>query len=97
MSRALDPANYSLSEREIRNFYALCEAFEAEGNSGHYTDYNRTGGFIYEGKYVRFRTGILFFSTGWGWRLRKKPHWREVFAQRFPNTYALITEEVVSS
>jgi len=55
MSKPLDPANRSLSVGEIRDFYALCIAFEAEGNSGHYTDYRRVGGFIYESKYVRFR------------------------------------------
>ena len=39
------------------------------------------------------RDGILYYSRGHGWRVRKNPHWREVFAQRYPHTMELIGSE----
>lgn len=94
MSKAIDPARQGLSEQQLRDFYAYCLYCEADGNRGGYDRRSRVrGAWILEGKYKHFRDGILFYSRGWGWRLRKKPHWKTVFAERFPNTYALIFSE----
>lgn len=78
--------NLTFTESELRAFYDLCERMQNEGNGGWYTgdlcymgkDAER---FIRDRKSLAYRSGIIFFSTGWGWRLRK--NWREVFGQRF--------------
>lgn len=35
------------------------------------------------------RTGIIYYSRGWGWRVRKEPHWKYVFYERFPDWRSL--------
>lgn len=35
----------------------------------------------------QYRDGILFYSRGHGWRVRKSPHWLSIFAARFPEVY----------
>lgn len=94
MSRAIDPAVQGLSEQQIRDFYAFCLYCEQDGNRGYASGFNtQPGRFILDTEYRAFREGIFFYSTGWAYRLRKKPHWRTVFAARFPNTYELILSE----
>lgn len=74
-------------ESELRAFYDLCEQMEREGNKGWYSgDLSRMGytRFAFDRKFVAHRKGIIFYSGGWGWRLRK--NWRETFGQRFYET-----------
>lgn len=82
--------NATFTETELRAFYDLCERMESEGNKGWYTgDLCHMAGaagaaFISGRKHLPYRAGVIFFSTGWGWRLRKS--WRETFGQRFYET-----------
>lgn len=41
------------------------------------------------------RDGILYYSTGHGWRVRKNPHWFTVFCERFPGTVKMWREGTV--
>ena len=83
-------SNQTYYEKELRAFYDLCERMEADRNRGWYTgDMCFHGGvhsqrFIKDRKFLPYRKGIIFYSTGWGWRLRKG--WRETFGQRFYET-----------
>jgi hypothetical protein len=82
--------NPTYTDSELRAFFDLCEQMQSEGNGGWYTgDLCQMGGagavaFIRERKHKPYREGIIFYSTGWGWRLRK--NWRDTFGQRFYET-----------
>lgn len=79
--------NPTFTEEQLRGFYNICESMENSGNGGWYRgSFNGDAGglFITDRKFVNYRQGIVFFSTGWGWRLRKG--WRETFGQRFYET-----------
>ena len=81
--------NSTFTDSELRAFYDLCEQMEREGNKGWYTgDLGYMGKqaerFIRDRNFRPYRKEIIFFSTGWGWRLRK--NWRETFGQRFYET-----------
>lgn len=41
------------------------------------------------------RKGMLYYSSGWGWRVRKNPHWFAVFCERFPETVKMWQEGTV--
>jgi HAD superfamily hydrolase (TIGR01662 family) len=84
----------SLTPAQIHTFWALCESLEVLGNKGEYSTISRRWE-ITEPKYKSLRDGILFYSRGHGWRVRKKPHWREVFTDRFGMSwYKLIIFDV---
>lgn len=73
-----------LLPHEVMEFYRICARIDAAGNSGEYLARSRdkTGPFTRATKPLR--AGIIYFSKGHGWRVRKKPkHWREVFKERF--------------
>lgn len=69
--------------------YDLASALEESGNGG---SYRSSGDWVLLPAYKQYRDGILFFSTGWGWRVRKKPHWKTVFQERFGAWYQPPTE-----
>lgn len=64
---------------------AVARHLEATNNSG--TRF--AGGVMHQYRWIRkakykyFRDGILYYSRGHGWRVRKKPHWKAVFNLRF--------------
>ena len=66
--------------------YLLAEWMEKSGNKGVYTQYCPDElQWVLGVRYQPERDGILFYSTGWGWRVRKSPHWRLVANERFKN------------
>lgn len=72
---------------QILKFRTLCEWLEHCGNRGSYAGY--TGDpdglwYVTRPEFKPQRDGIIFYSTGHGWRLRKSPNWAETFEQRFP-------------
>ena len=76
------------SEQLARDIYALCEWLEAVGNTGRYQS-SIPGNLVYvlAPRYVDYRKDILFFSAGHGWRVRKNPHWKTVYQERFAAWY----------
>lgn len=72
-----------------KTIYELASELEASGNSGHYRD---SSDWVLLPAYAEYRKGIFFFSTGWGWRVRKKPHWKTVYQERFGAWYQPPTE-----
>lgn len=39
-----------------------------------------------------FRKPLAFWGRGYGWRLRKNPHWQKTFSEIYPSTWRLIKE-----
>lgn len=57
---------------------------EAGGNGGFYTGaIPDSWRWVMGARYGAERAGILFYSRGWGWRVRTNPTWRSVFDERF--------------
>lgn len=67
---------------QIAVFFRACEQLEASGNRG-----------IYHPSWPNLdkslRDGIVIYLTGSGWHVRKSPHWRGVFWQRFGIAHSL--------
>lgn len=64
----------------------LAEHIDDGGNSGHYSSnppYHLN--WVLRSEFKPYRDGILYYSRGHGWRVRKHPHWREVWQERFAN------------
>lgn len=62
----------------------LAAHIDAGGNKGVYAkDAPEHLQWVLTGDMKPFRDGILFYSTGHGWRVRKAPDWVTVFEQRF--------------
>ncbi len=71
-----------------RDIHVLAEWLEHDGNQGHYTSYLPENlRWVMHPKFADYRKGILFYSSGWGWRVRKKPHWKTVYNERFGQWY----------
>jgi len=71
---------------EVKQFAWLCIYIENMGNGkGMYRIFGMHDNLHWLSKAWSkpLRDGIIFYSTGWGWRLRKKPAWHVVFAERF--------------
>lgn len=80
----LDPIVYG--RRVPLEIWRAAVHLEARGNSGDYIS-----GLAKIPK--QYREGILFYSRGHGWRVRRQPKdWRQVFKERFPAIYAELTE-----
>lgn len=72
------------------DIFQLATQFEDKGNGGWYH-------WMVEPQYryvlsknktlLEYRRGILYYTRGWGWRVRKKPHWKEVYKERFSQWY----------
>lgn len=66
---------------------AILEAanwMDLNGNKGDYVRHMPNDfQWVFGTQYNNARQGIFFYSTGWGWRLRKNPDWRTVFKERF--------------
>lgn len=77
-----------------REIYRIAQHLEATGNHGSYPgNIKRAVGVKPTEIPKSQRDGILFYSRGWGWRLRTHPHWKNVFAKRFPTTFAELLDE----
>lgn len=62
----------------------LAEYLDDYGNSGSYAkNLPHTLNWVLRPEYKPYRDGILYYSRGHGWRVRKHPHWREVWQERF--------------
>jgi hypothetical protein len=69
---------------------------EGNGNHGRYTsDIPNEHQWVLGRKYLEQRRGILFYSTGHGWRVRKKPYWKTVFRERFFEPSGIPTQDEV--
>lgn len=76
------------SEKLARDIYALCEWLDADGNRGRYRSGIPDGlAYVLAPKHADYRKDILFFSSGHGWRVRKMPHWKTVYQERFSAWY----------
>jgi hypothetical protein len=76
----------TLSLKQIQRFYELCEYIDSRGNAGEYPmdRHEPDSLWLVTGPaFKELRDGIIFYSTGHGWRVRKSPHWKETFNQRF--------------
>lgn len=63
---------------------AVATWLEDGGNKGEYTSYIPDAHqWVMGARYQPERAGILFYSRGWGWRVRTNPSWRSVFDERF--------------
>lgn len=87
----LDAYELGLSFGKIDLFYQLCSDLEKQGNRGFYPLYRNNPDtpqvgkyFILNKKYKSLRDGIIYYSRGHGWRVRKEPHWETVMLARFP-------------
>lgn len=61
------------------------QMIEADGNSGIYAGRFPDSCFwVTRPAYKQWRDGILFYSSGHGWRVRRAPAWQEVYNLRFP-------------
>ena len=70
--------------------YRLAEYIDADCNEGHYYRYlPEAHRWVTLPPYKVYRDGILYYSAGHGWRVRKKPHWRDVFKTRFSQWYEI--------
>lgn len=68
------------------------EHIESFDNAGTYASYfPKHCQFVLKSKYKARRDGILYYSRGHGWRVRKNPHWRDVFNKRFGDRTEKIT------
>lgn len=64
----------------------LAEWCEANGNKGWYwRDIPGDMSWVLHPEFKKYRDGIVYYSAGHGWRVRKKPHWRKVYDKRFAN------------
>ena len=70
----------------VAAIYEAAACLEAIGNAGMYTGlFPDDCRWVLATRYNNERKGILFYSRGWGWRLRKSPDWRKVLQERFPD------------
>ena len=79
---------YDLTDQNTHDIaaaiYEIGLFLEDDGNQGCYrSSIPSEHGWALHPKYIEFRRGILFYSTGHGWRVRKKPYWKQVFRERF--------------
>lgn len=90
-----------IAKTQHERLFELCWHMEQQRNSGWYSGDDIVLGHGYDNRGVRFdigiycnpldfpiemREGILYYSAGHGWRVRKKPHWFAIFSARFPHT-----------
>lgn len=71
----------SLTDDDILEFFNLCEWMESQNNVGFWPNHDSPSKFMRH-EYMKLRAGILYYSE-YGWRVRKNPHWRDVFKERF--------------
>lgn len=76
----------------ILRVWETCCRLERNGNTGEYAlrlhgreimDLKRCKA---NADMIALRKTIMFYSRGWGWRLRKNPHWQETLKTKFPKT-----------
>jgi hypothetical protein len=68
-----------------QQIYALAFLLDITGNTGSYVSTCVSSyGIDPRDTKPKARTGILFYSKGHGWRVRKSPYWRDVFFERYP-------------
>lgn len=85
MTDILDSYELGLSFNQIDKFYKLCQAIDTAGNGGWYRiSVLSHCSFILDNKMKPVRDGIIYYSRGHGWRVRKEPHWEAVMLARFP-------------
>lgn len=83
-------AEHGISSSTLKAFWNWCVDTDAD-NSGEYRARLDNGMSLRDAIPARLRKNIVFYTTGCGWRVRKKPHWKTVFAERFPVHYARFT------
>lgn len=82
-------------EQHAFTLWNMAEWLESGGNIGVYrATLIRLFGVTPSHIPKRARDGIIFYSRGHGWRVRKDPHWKDVFRERFPMTYEKIMRAV---
>jgi hypothetical protein len=85
-------AERGISSAILKGFWDWCCQMDKD-NRGSYNA--RLG--AYDAPFLKnviptaLRKGIAYYSKGHGWRVRKKPLWKTVFAERFPVHYARFT------
>lgn len=70
-----------------RDIYKLATYIDEGGNRGIYRSTRVEWMYVLSPKWAEYRKDILYYSKGHGWRVRKKPHWRTVYDQRFKQWY----------
>lgn len=70
-----------------RDLFKMATYLDETGNRGTYRTTRFEWGYVLSPKYASYRKGIVFYSKGWGWRVRKKPHWKTVYNERFSQWY----------
>lgn len=82
------PKEIILTLDQLKRFWELCVRIDGRGNHGEYAGYRKDATYDWHitlPKFKPLRDGILHYSRGHGWRVRKKPqHWKVVFRLRFP-------------
>lgn len=74
--------------RLLLDIKELATWIEANGNSGFYVrDCPIEYRYALHSSHKRYRDGILFYSRGHGWRVRKKPHWKTIYDARVAQWY----------
>ncbi len=77
---------------KILEVWNTCCRLERQGNTGEYAlrghgreimDLKRCKA---NAAMIELRKAIMFYSRGWGWRLRKNPHWETTLKTMFPKT-----------
>lgn len=58
------------------------EYIESFGNRGEYHFTGTSHAWVLKPKYKPYRDGILFYSRGHGWRVRRQPAWKDVLAEK---------------
>lgn len=82
-------AEHGLTRTKIEMFYEMCKWMSDSNGGCHrqlvwHKDGYTTVGVVIDRIPQELRKGIVFYSGGHGWRVRKDPHWQVVFRERFP-------------
>jgi hypothetical protein len=69
--------------------YKLAWWLEADRNKGSYTGQMPKGwARVLRKEDKPLRDGIVYYSSGHGWRVRKIPHWKGIYLERFGVDFA---------
>jgi hypothetical protein len=77
---------FSFREKLRDALWHAAEAIENDGNKGKQAHMMHGLEFAFDSEFKAQRDGILYYSNGHGWRVRKNPYWKEVYVARFEIT-----------
>lgn len=78
-----------ITKELAEELYDLCAYIDRMGNGGAYAHGKHSPKSIQHYRHKHLRDGILYYSTGHGWRVRKHPHWQSVFSERYGTLYEI--------